>query len=175
MKKFALIIASAVAAVTLASCGSGQTNTAPMGFIEISDEALTYDLFVPDEWTPDLSTGVTAAYYNGRDPSNISMTAFELDRSITSLDDYWKLYEEDFVKHFPELEYIENGTDIKLDGSPAKQYIYTVNMGEDSYKLMQIVSIRNNQVYIFTYTALETAYDTHIEDVLAMLEYFCFK
>lgn len=39
-----------------------------MGFKEISDESLTYHLYVPDEWTTDISTGVTSAYYNGADP-----------------------------------------------------------------------------------------------------------
>lgn len=156
----------------LTACG--ESGSAPMGFKEISDEALTYHFYVPDEWTSDLSTGVTCAYYSGRDPSSISVTAFELDTSITGIDDYWALSEAEFKQVFPDMEYVDI-SDCTLDGVGAKQYTYTASLGEDSYKFMQVVSIRNNQVYIITYTALAENYDQHIEDVIAMLDYFDFK
>lgn len=168
----ALLIAAAVCFSMLVSCGDN--STAPIGFKEISDEALTYHFYVPDEWTTDISTGVTSAYFSGADPSSVSMTAFELDRSITSVDDYWSKYEEDFKSIFADFEYV-NISECTLDSSPAKQYIYTATLTGEQYKFMQVVTIRNNQVYIFTYTALAEMYDSHIEDVLAILDYFDFK
>lgn len=171
--KFLALLLAVTAVLPLAGCGKNEDG-APMGFIEISDEALTYHLYVPDEWTPDLSTGVTSAYFDGRDPSNISMTAFELDRSVAGIDDYWALYEADFKQHFPDMEYVDTA-DTTLGGAPAKQYIYTVTLSDAKYKIMQIVSIKSNQVYIFTYTAVTDRYDAHIEDVLSMLDFFTFK
>jgi hypothetical protein len=158
--------------VSLTSCG--ESGDAPMGFKEISDEALTYHLYIPDEWTPDISTGFTSAYYSGRDPSNISMMAFELDTSITGIDSYWELYEKDLKAIFPDLEYVDK-SDFKLDGVPAKQYIYIGSMSDFNYKFMQIVAIKNNQVYVFTYTATIDNYDKHIEDVIAIIDNFKFK
>lgn len=106
-------IIAIVCALALALCGMfscGEESSAPMGFKEISDEALTYHLYVPDEWTADLSTGITSAYYSGIDPSNISVTAFELDYGITSLDDYWAMIEPDLKAVFPDLEYVDQPT-----------------------------------------------------------------
>ncbi len=145
-----------------------------MGFKEISDEALTYHLYVPDEWTPDISTGMTSAYFDGRDPSNISMTAFELDLSFTGLEEYWNSYEADLKSVFPNLEYVDR-SEATLDGEPALQVIYTASMSDLDYKIMQLVSVKDNTIYIFTYTATADKYDAHIEDVIAMLDYFKFK
>ncbi|MCI8387912.1 MAG: DUF1795 domain-containing protein [Clostridiales bacterium] len=172
MKKIITALLICIIAFTAFSCGD--KGTAPLGFKEISDEALTYHLYVPDEWTADISTGVTSAYFSGRDPSNISLVAFELDTNITSIDDYWTLNEAELKQIFPNMEYVDT-SDCTLDGTPAKQYIYTASMGEQDYKFMQLVAIKNNQVYIFTYTAFADMYDTHIEDVIAILDYFSFK
>ena len=168
----ALLAAAVICISMLVSCGGN--DSAPMGFKEISDESLTYHFYVPDEWTTDISTGVTSAYFSGVDPSSVSMTAFELDRSITSVDDYWSQYENDFKSIFADFEYVDK-SECTLDGSPAKQYIYTATLTGEQYKFMQVVTIKNNQVYIFTYTALAEMYDSHIEDVLAILDYFDFK
>ena len=175
MKKFIALLASVLLLGTvLSSCGQNSDSTAPMGFMEISDDGVTYDLYVPDEWTADVSTGMTSAYYDGRDPSNISMTAFELDYSVTSIEDYWASYEPDLKAVFPDLEYVDQSA-VTLDGVPAMQYVYTASMSDLSYKFMQLVAIKDNTVYIFTYTATTDKYDEHIEDVIAMLDYFNFK
>ena len=175
MKKITALLTALVLALTLLSACGGNTQTeAPMGFIEISDDGVTYDLFVPDEWTPDVSTGMTSAYYDCRDPSNVSMMAFELDRTFTGVADYWASYEPDLKAMFPDLEYTDQ-SEVTLDGVPAMQYIYTGTLSDLTYKIMQLVAIKDNTLYIFTYTATVDKYDTHIEDVIAMLDYFCFK
>ena len=160
--------------VTLASCGS-DSDSAPMGYKEISDEGLNYHFYIPDDWTTDISTGMTSAYYSGRDPSNVSVTAFELDdTSINSVDAYWEINEADLKLILPDLEYVSKD-DVKLGGVDARQYIYTASMSDTDYKFMQVVAIRSNEVYILTYTATAENYDAHIEDVISMVDYFKFK
>ncbi len=173
MKKAAsFALACLLAVTTLVSCG--QTNSAPMGFKEISDEGVTYHLYVPDEWTTDISTGMTSAYYDGRDPSSVSVTAFELDGSVTSIDDYWTSYEADFKAVFPDYTLVSSD-DALLGGTVAKEYVYTGTLSGTAYQFMQLVSFRKNQVYIFTYTASADKYESHLEDVAAILEYFAYK
>ena len=174
MKK-TLIPAMLIALTTfIVSCG-GDSADAPMGYKEISDEALNYHFYVPDEWITDISTGMTSAYFDGRDPSNVSITAFELDdTSINSVDAYWELNEADLRLILPDMEYVDTA-DCTLGGSPAKQYIYTASMSGTEYKFMQVVTIRSNEVYILTYTATAEKYDSHIEDVISMVDYFKFK
>ncbi|MBQ8510105.1 MAG: hypothetical protein IJ493_09400 [Clostridia bacterium] len=168
-----LLTALVILTCSLVSCGTS-SDTAPMGFKEISDPEVTYHLYVPDEWITDVSTGMTSAYYDGRDPSNISMTAFELDGTVTSVADYWALYEADFKAIFPDMEYVD-AVECTLDDVAAMQYIYTATMSDIQYKFMQVIALRQGQVYIFTYTATAEKYDTHIEDVIAILDYFSFK
>ena len=72
------------------------------------------------------------------------------------------------------MEYVDTA-DCTLGGSPAKQYIYTASMSGTEYKFMQVVTIRSNEVYILTYTATAEKYDSHIEDVISMVDYFKFK
>ncbi len=174
MKKIiALLCAALVGASVLAGCGNTDS-TAPMGFKEISDDGVTYDLFVPEEWVTDISTGMTSAYYSGQDPTNISMTAFELDGSVKSIADYWAIYEPSLKAMFPDLTYVYDPEEFILDGVTAMQYVYTGTFTETPYKIMQIVAFKDATVYIFTYTAHADKYDTHFEDVVAILANFKF-
>ena len=174
MKKNIIPALLVAVSVTLASCGSN-TDSAPMGYREISDEGLNYHFYVPDDWTPDVSTGMTSAYFSGRDPSNVSVTAFELDdTSINSVEAYWELNEADLKLILPDLEYVDE-SDCKLGGVDGRQYVYTASMSDTEYKFMQVVAIKSNEVYIFTYTATAENYDLHIEDVISMIDYFKFK
>ena len=174
MKKNIIPALLVAVSVTLASCGSN-TDSAPMGYRKISDEGLNYHFYVPDDWTPDVSTGMTSAYFSGRDPSNVSVTAFELDdTSINSVEAYWELNEADLKLILPDLEYVDE-SDCKLGGVDGRQYVYTASMSDTEYKFMQVVAIKSNEVYIFTYTATAENYDSHIEDVISMVDYFKFK
>ena len=174
MKKLiALALAAFIGAASLTAC-AGTDGNAPMGFKEISEEGVTYDLFVPDEWTADISTGVTAAYYSGKDPANISMIGFELDGSVTSIANYWETYEPSLKAVFPDLTYVHEPEEFKLDGVTAMQYVYTGTMVDTEYKFMQIVAFKDAKVYIFTYTAEAANYDAHFEDVFAILANFKF-
>ena len=174
MKKNIIPALLVAVSVTLASCGSN-TDSAPMGYREISDEGLNYHFYVPDDWTPDVSTGMTSAYFSGRDPSNVSVTAFELDdTSINSVEAFWELNEADLKLILPDLEYVDE-SDCKLGGVDGRQYVYTASMSDTEYKFMQVVAIKSNEVYIFTYTATAENYDLHIEDVISMIDYFKFK
>ncbi len=163
MKKIiALTLAAVIAALTLVSCGKEETD-APLGYKEISSDDVTYDLFIPEEWTADISTGVTSAYYSGQDPSNISLIAFELDGSIRSIEDYWAKYETDLKALFPDLTYVGEPDEGALDGVPAVQYTYTGTMSGTLYKFMQLVAFKDSTGYIFTYTAVAEKFDAHIK------------
>lgn len=80
MKKISAILCTAIiAACTLTAC-SGSDGTAPAGFKEISNDGVTYNLYVPETWTeePYISEGLTAARFGDQDSSNISVVAFEI-------------------------------------------------------------------------------------------------
>ena len=73
-KSLSLLLTAIITVSILTSCANKDTNV-PEGFKEISDDAIGYDLYVPEDWISDISTGITSAYFSNTDPSNISMTS----------------------------------------------------------------------------------------------------
>lgn len=182
MKKvISVLLVTVMATMILTSCANKDANT-PEGFKEISDDAIGYDLYVPEDWISDISTGITSAYFSDTDPSNISMTSFELNNDVQSIEDYWSFYLPSLRALFPDLQFEnlpENAEpepvtvgvpeQLKIDGVPALAYNYTGSMNGTAYKFYQVITFKNATVYIFTYTAEAVNYDEHIKDVVDIL------
>ena len=52
---------------------------------------------------------------------------------------------------------------------------YECKLGEDHYKYMQAVTMKDDFFYIFTYTSLAENYDSHLEEVNSIISYITFK
>lgn len=142
----------------------------PNGMILSCDpETADYFLFVPENWTVDLTTSASGAYYSNSDPSSISMMVWELEHTDTSLDDWWTANVSDLELVFRNfaLESTENTT---VDGNYAQQYVYTADLGENHYKIMQTGILKEGRVFLFTYTSLADNYDSHLEDIAKIVE-----
>lgn len=170
----ALIALALTAALALGACGANE-GSAPMGFKEISNDGVDYNLYVPDEWISNISTGVTAAYYSNVDDSNISMITFTQSDELKTPEKYWETYESSLAALFADFEYVSKPDKATLDGADAIQCTYTGNVADHEYTIMQLVAAKGTQIYIFTYTAASDKYDAHIEDVIAILDYFEFN
>jgi hypothetical protein len=184
---FILIIASGAQSCT------EKDNWVPKGMKKITTDAVDYTMFVPESWTADISTGVVSAYVSSTDRSNVTMMASNLanENASMSLSDYWNKYEAKLLQTFPDMKYDDaTGTEetettdtgsgsyvpvsAVLGGSAANKYIYTASVTGTTYKYMQLICIRNGYAYIFTYTALPEKFDSHLEDVERIIEYFSF-
>lgn len=176
-----LALTAIMTALAFTSCAKNDS-TAPEGFKEISDDEIGYDLFVPEDWNEDISTGITAAYYSSEDPANISMMAFEMTSDVQSMEDYWEAYLPSLSAMFPDLKFenvpeddqtegvaVGEPEQLNLDGVPALAYNYTGTMNGVTYKFYQVISVKNATMYIFTYTAEIANYDSHIKDVVDIL------
>ncbi len=147
---------------------------APTGFKTASGEAADYSFFVPDDWTVDQVTGATSAYCSTEDPSSVSVMAWELPNTDTTLDEWWAMNLEDISRVFQNVEAAAPET-LTLDGVHAQKYVYTADLGEFSYKIMQTAAIKGGSVYLVTYTSLADTFDTHLEAVNQMLSFFLFQ
>lgn len=171
----ALVAALLSAALLLCACGTKDGSAPELGWKEISNEGVSYNFYVPDEWISDIATGMTAAYVSNADNSNVSVIAFDLQSGeISTVADYWKTYEPDLKAIFTDFTYVSEADETKLDGVDALSYTYTGTVAGTEYKIMQVVAMKDAQVYIFTYTATTDRYDSHFEDVFAMLGFFDF-
>jgi hypothetical protein len=83
MKKILLLVLAALCCLgTLASCGDAKDAFVPNGYQRVSHKNASYNFYVPNEWVPDLSTGVATAYVSSKDHSSVSFMAFEVNDAI---------------------------------------------------------------------------------------------
>ena len=175
MKLKALFVLLIISALVFSGCANTSDIEAPDGMKLFSNEHTDYTAFVPVSWIVDMSTGTLSAYVSSADASNVSITAQALE-TPTTLNDYWKGYEEDFKATFADMEYEgEAPTTTTLSGEAANKYVYTATVTGTQYKFMQVVAIREMTVYVITYTSTPEAYDTNMEDVEKILDNFSFN
>ena len=58
---------------------------------------------------------------------------------------------------------------------PGLKYVYTAKIAGASYKFMQVICMRENYVYIFTYTAAEETYQKGLEDAESIVSHIRFN
>lgn len=175
LTKLLLILLLAGMTLSLASCNkSNDEYAAPSGFMTASAESADFYFYVPDDWTVDYTTAAAGAYFSASDPSSVSVMAWDLEYSDTTVDEWWELNQGEIESVFQNfnLESEENTTINNLYG---KKYTYTADLGNFSYKIMQAACVKNSTVYLFTYTSLPENYDAHIEEVNQMLDFLIIK
>ncbi len=168
-----MLLLTAVLLFSLAGCS--EDKYVPIGMKAISSDIIDYKIYIPTEWTADLSAGVVSAYYSDTDHSSINVTAFQLDSAETTASEFWKSYEEALKQTISELEYVVEAETMLWDGKGAEKYVYTGKLAGSEYKFMQVLMVTSGTVYIFTYTSTPELYDSHIEDVNKIIENMSFE
>ncbi len=95
--------------------------------------------------------------------------------AITTVEEYWAYYEGQFEATFSDLAYSVEGENMMLAGMKAKKYVYTATVTGETYEFMQVVALKAGTVYIFTYTSTEEVFDSHLEEVNAIIGYISLK
>ncbi|MBQ4591593.1 MAG: hypothetical protein IJP32_08405 [Clostridia bacterium] len=173
--KIALVIVLLMFAAALASCGNSNDPYAPpTGMISATDEKADFCLYVPDEWQIDYSTAAAGAYFSASDPSSVSVMAWDLEYTDTTIDDWWATNVDEVNVVFDNFT-LESEENITLSEVYGKKYTYTASLGNFNYKIMQAACIKGSSVYLFTYTSIPENYDLHTEEVAQMLQHFIIK
>ncbi|MBR5538392.1 MAG: hypothetical protein IKU61_00685 [Clostridia bacterium] len=167
----ALTLVIVVFVLSFSACGESNYNV-PLGMQIASDsDNVDYLLYVPEEWTVDMRTGVTTAYYSVNDPSNISVTMHPL--KLANADAFFDNHIADLNAVFTDVSDIETANLI-LDKESANQYVYTAKFNDIEYKFWQVICIRKARVYTITYSSTTENYDAHTADMQTALDLFCF-
>ena len=161
-------------ALPLASCSKGGEFAPPAGYQAAADEKADFHFYVPDKWTVDYSTAAAGAYYSASDPSSVSVMAWELPHTDTTLDEWWALNREEIEQVFDDFN-LESEENMTVDGLYAKKYVYTASLGGYAYRYQQVAAIKGTSVYLFTYASTEENYETHLDEVNEMLGYWLLK
>jgi hypothetical protein len=71
-----------------------------------------------------------------------------------------------------DFELIELNTTTLSGNNPAHKVVYTNREGEDERKTMQVLSIKEDKVYLITYTAEASRYDRYLPTIQKMIDSF---
>ncbi len=176
-KRIALLLLALM--LTLLCACNKQDPTAPAGMKALESEMdLDYILYVPEDWVQDKDTGIVSAVKGMGDTSNVSMASATLPREDFGLtaEAYFERYQGEFEKTFADMTLDEGSPEnMLLGGVAALKVSYTATVTDIPYHFMQVFCIHNGTVYTFTYTAHQSLYGQHLEDVDAMLQSFVFN
>ena len=158
--------------LTLASCNNDAT---PEGMKNVALESAKYNLYVPESWI-EGSYNVSGARASALENApNVLATVYYPDAQLTP-QGYWESQcLPEYSAVFANFKIIEEGTDTTLGGKDAKKYQFSYTFGETLYQCMQVITVYDFNVYVVTYTALSTEYDTYKEDADSIVANFTFK
>ncbi len=147
----------------------------PEGYTLISNKFVDYYFFVPNTWSPSVNTGMSAAFASGNKKVTANVIAF--NTTYMTLDDYWISYETDLTATFGEIKYTGETkfTASKLGGYDARCYSYKITQSGTEYLYNQHLVIYGGYVYIVTFAAESSVYESYAADFDGMLSNFRFK
>lgn len=174
MKRLLCALLAALLLCTFASCKNTDDISAPYGMKLASDPSVVdYYLFVPTDWTVELATGGTSAYYSTDDPSSVTVAVYGLSEGISDAQSYWTFFTQQFGSVFGDPTAVEE-SNLLLDGKEAMQYIFTAELGTTAYKFRQIICTRNGMAYILTYASTAENFDRHTDAMQEIVAQFKF-
>jgi serine/threonine-protein kinase len=129
------------------------------------DPAKAMQIKHPTTWTTQENVmGSTAVFLSPRENAqdffqeNINIISFDL---AMTLDQYTAYAENQIKQSITDARIIESSP-TTLAGLPAHKLVFTGRQGQNNLKWMQVWTIKNNKVYLLTYTAEEGNYNAYL-------------
>ena len=147
----------------------------PEGMKLASFDEQPYLFFVPESWTVNNGSVISAAYFSDSDRSNVSLQMYmvsekEIDKTV---EEYFTECEARYKKIFKSYTLLEEECgEIEMAGKKARKYVYEIENGGVKYKQLQAIVVKGGVFYTLTYTATPENFDSHLADVEKMIEAF---
>ena len=173
MKKAALIIAVIMLCMSLASCN--KNTDVPSGMkLASTNEAASYSLFVPEDWVVDIDTGATSAHVSDSDKSNVSVMAWSLPTTDSTVDDWYEIAKEELAVSFTDFTEV-SVEETTMGGVYAKDFTYTAKLGSEARQYRQVGAVKDGVVYVLTYSTTPDLFDKYLEEVDSIINEFIIK
>ena len=173
MKKIVVVLL--LMACLVATVGCANTDGTPDGMQNVALESAAYNLYVPESWVPN-AYNVSGAKATPEDNAPNVLVTVHYPEEIVTPDTYWSKYSlPEHTAVLPSFTVIEEGTAATLGGKDAKSYRFSYTFGETLYQCRQVITVFDFKVYVLTYTAVSTAYDTYAAEVDTIVSSFAFK
>ena len=176
-KIISFVLVLSVCALLLCSCKQNEDGI-PDGMQLVSSDYINCKFFVPADWTPEISTGVLVA--KASDNSNVSIQKMNPSGSYSSADEYFRTdYFTKIANTYKTVTLLEEECSVENQkfgtvGNGAVKYVYTVESDGSTYKIMQYFSVYSGYLYILTYTADQSVFADHLEDVASIVSNFVY-
>ena len=152
------------------------------GYILVSEKVLSgFNMYVPESYKVDYSSGLVSVSH----PDGTNITLSETTYPATTQDEYWANRRESLIAVVDKVINPESGesessfSEIKApyklevtgaDAAVAYEYSYTLDGTE--YRVYQVLMRHGTiggHVYVFTYTAPVTSYESHLDEMNSIL------
>ncbi len=177
MKKIVSLLCLALMCIAiclpLASCSNDEAHD---GFQIMSSDINDFVIEAPDDWILTSQNGMASAKAPGYDGdlSNISATSFQMLQEIQTAEQYFDVAIVANFKDVHNMQIHERDVDMKIGDKAAKKYVYTLDMYGEEYKYMMVVCAYGGRIYVITYTSTPKFYDTHLDYMTDILNFFKF-
>lgn len=159
----------------LCGCGTadaGDGSNAPSGMMNAAAPGAGYYLFVPQDWLVDRREGVTVVSVSSYSSVSISLADFASDKSPA---EYWAASLSETEARFTEMTITEDGRDAAMGGVAALRYSFSGKYHDGNvYAFTQCIAKKDGRLYVLTYTASETEYETYQSGLNTIIENFKF-
>ena len=175
-KILSFVLALSVCAMLLCSCN--KNTDVPEGMQLVSSDYIDCKFFIPKDWTPEIATGILVA--KASDNSNVSIQKMNPSGNYKSADDYFRTdYLPKITSTYKNVTLLEEESSIENQkfgtiGNGAVKYVYTVESDGSVYKIMQYFSVYSGYLYILTYTAEQSVFASHLEEVGSIVNNFVY-
>lgn len=173
MKKIVAVLLLAVCLLSFAACAN--TDQTPDGMQNVALESAEYYLYVSKNWIPTSYNVSGAKAHTADNAPNILTTVYYAESGVTPTS-YWENYcLAEYQAVFANFTVLESEIAETLGGKDAKAYKFSYTFGASTYQCYQVMTVYDFNVYVLTYTAIATEYDSFIADMEAAVDYFKFK
>ena len=189
MKRFLLILISAVMCLCLFSCSKDED--VPQGMKLASDtDIVDYKLFVPESWiVSEADRGATQAYVSEGDRTNVLVMQWNITENTRTVDQWWeKEYKPQVFASGAIQDYkiVSEGVGTTLDKKEAKSYTYTGRIGDAFFRYDLIACVTQGSIYVVQFTYMQdlmaeegaapsySSADTHKDAIQSIIDNFKF-
>ena len=171
------MLAICICTLLLCSCNK-QNDEIPEGMQLVTSEYFDSKFFVPNDWTPVTTTGTLVA--KAPDNSNVSIQKMAINSDYTNADAYFRTdYFPKLTSTFKSITLLEEECSVENQkfgtiNNGAAKYVYITESDGSVYKTMQYFSLYSGYLYIFTYTAEQSLFDEHLEEVASIVSNFVY-
>lgn len=158
----------------LAACTQPEDGgvSVPSGMKNATAGAEGYLFFVPDGWLVERVGNVTVASISAYSSVTFSLAVFPSERSAV---EYFTASRPDVEQQLSDFALAEDGEKVSVGGVAAVRYVFSGKYVEDKlYHVMQYITKKDGHLYVFTYTANDSEFDSYKTAIETAVGHFRF-